>query len=141
MYRGTFQWLFDDAHSSAPWTSFVHWLRNCSGIYWINGKAASGKSTLMRFICSHNTTRELLQQLSASLPLVMAKFYFWNSGTIEQRSQHGLLRALLAEILGHFTDILPVCFPTRWAKIYNDLVKPFAKQVTIINRRRWNTGV
>ncbi|CAD6449144.1 24befc88-fdb3-4514-be56-3ff3531d2e97-CDS [Sclerotinia trifoliorum] len=127
VYRGTFRWLFDETNGSRPWTSFVQWLQHSSGIYWINGKAASGKSTLMRFICSHNTTKELLQQWSAPLPLVMAKFYFWNSGTIEQRSQHGLLRALLAEILGHLPDLLPVCFPTRWARIYNDLVKPFAE--------------
>ncbi|KAF7861959.1 hypothetical protein EAF04_007840 [Stromatinia cepivora] len=127
VYRGTFEWLFDDTHGSTPWSSFAHWLRHCSGIYWINGKAASGKSTLMRFISSHNTANELLQQWSAPLPLVMAKFYFWNSGTIEQRSQYGLLRALLIEILGHLPDLLPFCFPTRWAKIYNDLVKPFAE--------------
>ncbi|KAI9650845.1 hypothetical protein NHQ30_000880 [Ciborinia camelliae] len=127
VYRGTFEWLFEDTHGSIPWSSFVHWLQHGSGIYWINGKAASGKSTLMRFICGHNTTNKLLEQWSAPLPLVKAKFYFWNSGTLEQRSQSGLIRALLGEILGHLPGLLPVCFPERWAKIYTDLVKPFSE--------------
>lgn len=132
-YQGTFKWLFDDTHDSTPWSSFVHWLQHESGIYWINGKAASGKSTLMRFICGHKVTNELLVQWSAPLPLVVAKFYFWKSGTVEQRSQRGLLRALLVEILGNLPDLLPVCLPTRWAKIYTDLVKPFP-DVSYVNQ-------
>ncbi|ESZ92527.1 hypothetical protein SBOR_7099 [Sclerotinia borealis F-4128] len=128
VYRGTFEWLLDDTHGSTTWSSFVNWLRHDSGLYWINGKAGSGKSTLMRFICSHNITNELLKQWSAPLPLVTAKFYFWNSGTLEQRSQSGLLRAILAQILGNLPYLLPVCFPRRWAKIYTDVVKPFSEK-------------
>ncbi|KAK6599014.1 hypothetical protein H4I96_08218 [Botrytis cinerea] len=127
VYLGTFEWLFEDTHGSAPWSSFVHWLQHESGIYWVNGKAASGKSTLMRFICGNSNTRKLLEKWSAPLPLVIASFYFWNSGTIEQRSQNGLLRALLAEILENLPDLLPVCFPKRWANIYNELVTPFTE--------------
>lgn len=85
-HRGTYKWLFDDIHGSTPWPSFVEWLQHGSDVYWINGKAASGKSTLMRFICGHNTTSKLLKQWAAPLPLVIAKFYFWISGTLEQRS-------------------------------------------------------
>ncbi|TGO26218.1 hypothetical protein BPAE_0064g00340 [Botrytis paeoniae] len=125
VHVGTFKWLFEDNHDTVPWSSLIHWLQHESGIYWVNGKAASGKSTLMRFICGNGTTRKLLEQWSAPLPLVIASFYFWNSGTIEQRSQSGLLRALLAEILDKLPDLFPICFPKRWANIYNKLVKPF----------------
>ncbi|KAF5870522.1 putative small s protein [Botrytis fragariae] len=126
VYRGTFEWLFNDSHESTPWPNFIRWLEHGSSIYWINGKAASGKSTLMRFICEHSKTKELLEKWSAPLPIVMAKFYFWNSGTLVQRSLSGLLRALLSQILGHLPDLIPVCFPQRWAKIYNDSVRPFS---------------
>lgn len=127
VYLGTFEWLFEDTHGSAPRSSFVHWLQHESGIYWVNGKAASGKSALMRFIYGNSNTRKLLEKWSAPLPLVIASFYFWNSGTIEQRSQNGLLRALLAEILENLPGLLPVCFPKRWANIYNELVTPFTE--------------
>ncbi|KAF7950279.1 hypothetical protein EAE96_007567 [Botrytis aclada] len=81
----------------------------------------------MRFICDHSKTKELLEKWSAPLPIVMAKFYFWDSGTIVQRSLSGLLRAVLSQILGHLPDLLSVCFPQRWAKIYNYLVRPFSE--------------
>ncbi|KAF7925040.1 uncharacterized protein EAE98_007128 [Botrytis deweyae] len=127
VYRGTFEWLFNDSHESTPWPSFVHWLEHGSSIYWINGKAASGKSTLMRFIYDHSKTKVLLEKWSAPLPIVMARFYFWNSGTLVQRSLSGLLRALLSQILGHLPDLIPVCFPQRWAKTYTDSVRPFSE--------------
>ncbi|KAF7941879.1 uncharacterized protein EAE97_006716 [Botrytis byssoidea] len=127
VYRGTFEWLFNDSHESTPWPSFTRWLEHGSNIYWINGKAASGKSTLMRFICDHSKTKEFLENWSAPLPIVIAKFYFWNSGTLVQRSLSGLLRALLSQILEHCPDLLPVCFPQRWAKIYTDSVRPFSE--------------
>ncbi|KAF7890765.1 uncharacterized protein EAF01_010574 [Botrytis porri] len=125
VYRGTFEWLFNDSHESTPWHSFVYWLEHGSNIYWINGKAASGKSTLMRFICDHSKTKELLEKWSAPLPIITAKFYFWNSGSLVQRSLSGFLRALLSQILGHLPDLLPICFPQRWVKIYTDSVRPF----------------
>jgi hypothetical protein len=56
-HSSTFAWLFQDPRAGAQagkdklWSDFPDWLRNGSGIYWINGKAASGKSTLMKYIC------------------------------------------------------------------------------------------
>ncbi|RYP31388.1 hypothetical protein DL767_005788 [Monosporascus sp. MG133] len=77
-YEGTFQWIFypdhrahdssddelsddevsddelsDDGSSIGPhvsWDSFVEWLKSDNDMYWISGKAGSGKSTLVRFI-------------------------------------------------------------------------------------------
>lgn len=45
-HRKTFRWILEDL----PKNDFVKWLQSGAGLYWINGKAGSGKSTLMRFI-------------------------------------------------------------------------------------------
>jgi hypothetical protein len=48
-HENTFQWIFKDPGlGGTPWPSFVDWLENGSGFYWITGKAGSGKSTLMK---------------------------------------------------------------------------------------------
>ena len=50
-HEHTFHWVFEDpASGGTPWPSFTEWLRSGSGVYWITGKAGSGKSTLMKFI-------------------------------------------------------------------------------------------
>jgi predicted ATPase len=49
----TFKWIFDEKNNQClrTWSSFTDWLQHGRGIYWINGKAGSGKSTLMRYQC------------------------------------------------------------------------------------------
>lgn len=42
--RHTFEWIFEDER-----LGFTDWLRHGEGIFWISGKPASGKSTLMKF--------------------------------------------------------------------------------------------
>lgn len=43
----TFDWAYDDSSTQA---GLSKWLQKDSGIFWINGKPASGKSTLMKFL-------------------------------------------------------------------------------------------
>ncbi len=57
-HKTTFSWVFRDSETAEPSgnvvnagrprTNFAHWLRQGEKIYWIKGKAGSGKSTLMR---------------------------------------------------------------------------------------------
>lgn len=45
-HKNTFDWIFHtktDAGTEVPWSNFVDWLQNGEGIYWINGRAGSGK--------------------------------------------------------------------------------------------------
>jgi ATPase subunit of ABC transporter with duplicated ATPase domains len=84
-HTNTFEWIFEDTGTKKP-TSFVDWLTNQDGIYWIMGKAGSGKSTLMKFLASHRRTRkELLRWTGADNILVMASFFFWSAGTVKRR--------------------------------------------------------
>lgn len=109
----TFQWIFDKSGRAVrPWDNFSAWLENGEGIYWVNGKAGSGKSTLMSFLCQDERTIQALEVWSETKVLLMPKFYFWSSGTTMQKSFEGLLRSLLWQILNELpnTTALPVTF-------------------------------
>ena len=118
-YLRTFEWIFEDDLDKAC-QNYTTWLRNERGLYWIQGKAASGKSTLMRFISEDNRSVEYLQTWSAQKSLEVAKFYFWNGGVVEQRSQTGLFRTLLHTIFSRNRSLIRKAFPSEWEEIYND---------------------
>ncbi|KAM5354897.1 hypothetical protein ACJ41O_001543 [Fusarium nematophilum] len=121
-FSETFEWIFDptlgvevedDSNSSqgkdtdasgdpgsskeASWDSFVGWLQSPDPIYWISGKPASGKSTLMKFIFSHQRTADLLQRWHPHTR--MLSHFFWKPGNELQQSIKGLLCSLLYQVL------------------------------------------
>ena len=113
----TFDWLFTEVQSS--WrsqhpVSLLHWLRASSGIYWISGRAGSGKSTLMKYLYRHKETLVALQTWAGKKKLVTAKFFFWHAGTEMQKSQKGLLQTLLFHILKECPQMVPSVCPRRW---------------------------
>jgi hypothetical protein len=114
-HRKTFEWIFQPPAQESKWSNFPQWLLEGFGIYWINGKAASGKSTLMRFICENPRTDTLLNEWSSPDLLIRATHFFWNSGTPDQRSYQGLLRALLYDILRQARPLIRVVFSNKWA--------------------------
>ncbi|KAE9374106.1 hypothetical protein N431DRAFT_371507, partial [Stipitochalara longipes BDJ] len=124
-HQRTFSWIFaepiavnsDCKHRVRPWSSYIQWLRQGSGIYWINGKAGSGKSTFMRYISNHPHTQESLKHWSPNADPQMASFYFWNSGTPLQRSQAGLLRSLLYDILRKQSGLIRSVFASEWESV------------------------
>jgi hypothetical protein len=111
-YKNTFSWIFQKPRNSTrPWSDFTTWLKATDdSLYWINGKAASGKSTLINFILGHSYTKSLLSHWSGDNKLVPASFFFWNSGTPLQRSQRGLLRSLLRQILEQDPRLIPIVY-------------------------------
>ncbi len=60
--------------------SFLSWLRTGNRVFHIPGKAGSGKSTLMKYLCHHPRTRQELECWAGEKKLVFAYFFFWNSG-------------------------------------------------------------
>ena len=107
-----------DSRRGKAMVGFSQWLRSENGIYWINGKAASGKSCLMRYIFDDARTIKLLQEWSGHNEVTLAGFFFWNSGTTEQRSHKGLLRSLLHQLLNQQRNLIPTLFPDLWKKAY-----------------------
>src|SRR5579862_7286001 len=117
----TFSWIFETSKAQAtdprPQVKFVEWLQQPSsrnGIYWIGGKAGSGKSTLMKFLCDHIQTKKALRVWAEPEKLVTASYFFWNDGTSMQKSQEGLLQSLLYEVLKACPDLVRAICPTRW---------------------------
>ena len=100
-HEQTFGWVLDP---SSP-VKFDDWLRFQDGIYWVMGKAGSGKSTLMKFLLNHMKTAESLSSWAGPKRLVTASFFFWNAGPSIQKSQEGLFRSLLYEILSQCPEL------------------------------------
>lgn len=96
----TFGWIYDEENEKKHlWNDFNEWLRNGQKAYWINGKAGSGKSTLMKFIANDRRTRIALEQCSAGVECIILQFYFWLSGSKLQRSLKGLLCSVIRQAL------------------------------------------
>ena len=117
-HQRTFSWIFgscqQETANTRPWSNFVDWLSEDGGIYWINGKAGSGKSTLMKYIRNHENTLKHLHSWASGTELQVARFYFFNGGNEDQRSHTGLLRSLLHGILSQRTDLIRQVFQEEW---------------------------
>ena len=113
-HQGTFAWIFehDVGASEFRWDNFRAWLENKNSIYWIEGKAGSGKSTLMRYIYTHDETRTALDKWSGKQNYVMLGYFLFKSTTNPlQYSIVGLLRALLYQILVKVPDLTSEIVP------------------------------
>ncbi|KAH9887106.1 hypothetical protein F4778DRAFT_433555 [Xylariomycetidae sp. FL2044] len=110
-HRTTFEWVYKQPGEGPPWSDLISWLETGNQCYWVSGKAASGKSTLMKFIYTDARFTSHLRRWAGDLPLVTASFFFWFLGTSLQKSQAGLLRALLFEILSKRPELIPIVAP------------------------------
>jgi NACHT domain len=121
----TFQWTFwDPTSEDRPLSEFARWLKSGDGVYWVNGKAGSGKSTFMRYICEHPETKVFLRDWCGDLPLAVASFFFCSGGTADQKSQAGLLRSLLHQLLYRHRSLIPTVLPFQWEDEYIVPVNP-----------------
>jgi hypothetical protein len=110
---GTFEWVFT---GESPYEAQQHseeflngdrelrgrllrWLENDESIFWVNGKAGSGKSSLMSFVSNDKRAMEALRSWSGGQAVQIIRFFFWRPGSSFQRSIPGLLRSLLWQLL------------------------------------------
>ena len=113
-HRGTCQWIFRSQEDwslesdTKSWPNFVDWLENGDGLYWINGKAGSGKSTLMNYIIHESKTDEALTAWAKGSTLLRPSFFFWSSGAELQKSYAGLLRSLIYQIATKKQDLISI---------------------------------
>ncbi|RDA93462.1 hypothetical protein CP533_2629 [Ophiocordyceps camponoti-saundersi (nom. inval.)] len=91
-FESTCEWIFDNAQ-------FMSWLRGDEGVFWINGKPGSGKSTLMKFILKHPHIRDYGRDFSVSETRVTVDFFFNFRGTSLQKSLNGLMQNVLRRVL------------------------------------------
>ena len=93
-HQNTFDWIFEK-----PELGLVSWLRKGTGIYWIQGKPGSGKSTLMKFLHDHHQTSEILNQWRQGVHHTSAWFFFNERGSYIEKSFEGLLLSIIREII------------------------------------------
>ncbi|KAI1778565.1 hypothetical protein F4818DRAFT_304526 [Hypoxylon cercidicola] len=93
-FRNTFDWVYD-----RPEPGFTRWLERGTGLFWINGKPGSGKSTLMKFLFKDSRTSDLLQDWKTGIAFTRVAFFFHYRGSSMQKSFEGLLRSLLSQII------------------------------------------
>ncbi|KAK6836868.1 hypothetical protein PG987_007363 [Apiospora arundinis] len=84
--------------SVRKWDDLAAWLRNDTGVYWVNGKAGSGKSTLMAHIVGDPRTKKALNVWCEGHTYHTLSYFFWRPGTTMQKNIVGLLRSLLYQI-------------------------------------------
>lgn len=108
-HKATFHWVFDQ---NSP-VNLGSWLRTGNGTYWIEGKAGSGKSTMMKYLLQHEETSRSLQQWANGKELFIGSHFFWIMGSNLQKSQIGLLRTMLFQLLKRHPDLVPVACPDR----------------------------
>ncbi|KAL2064627.1 hypothetical protein VTL71DRAFT_3764 [Oculimacula yallundae] len=114
-HKTTFQWIYE-----RPELGFVDWLRSGTGTYWITGKAGSGKSTLMKYLFQDSRTRSHLPKHNSDS--LVAGFFFHDRGHNPLlKSQEGLFRAILHEILSTFTSLIALAVPERFDSVKKDL--------------------
>jgi hypothetical protein len=95
------------------------WLESGNGIFWISGKAGSGKSTLMKCLARSIQTRKLLGSWAnpATHSLTTTLFAFWYLGSSLQKSIEGLLRTILFSILDQVPALSAIAFPGLYDSI------------------------
>ncbi|EME79938.1 uncharacterized protein MYCFIDRAFT_37472, partial [Pseudocercospora fijiensis CIRAD86] len=117
----TLDWIYEPQesiawrHDKPEWDSLATWLDAGDSIYWVCGKAGSGKSTLMAHIVDDDRTKECLSKWAHGKPLHVLKFFFWRPGTELQKSINGLLRTILYQICTEVDQVVQnIAKAVRW---------------------------
>ena len=101
----------DEMRRSKDDSSFVSWLLSDSDhLFWLSGKAASGKPTLMKYLYNDKRTKKKLRTWAGGSDPILAAFFFFERGDTLQKSREGLLRSLLYQILSQREDLIPLAF-------------------------------
>ncbi|OAL22982.1 hypothetical protein AYO22_06890 [Fonsecaea multimorphosa] len=96
----TFEWIFDStSHIERPWNDFLAWTQDDDPLYWVLGKAGSGKSTLMNFLVQDARTRTAFERKFTDVRPLIITFFFWEAGVDLQKTELGLLRSIIWQIL------------------------------------------
>ena len=150
--ENSYEWIFDErsevesevdnkskvSRKQPPWDNFSEWLRTGNAVYWINGKAGSGKSTLMNYICGHEKKTRSLKEWSSDRLLLTPTFFFWNAGVLQQKTIDGLLRSLIFQMLTECPELI-TCFKvglTYMSSCLRALLTKFVERaVTCLDRK------
>jgi predicted nucleic acid-binding Zn-ribbon protein len=113
----------DIAHDAELRGRLLKRLQDERPIFWVNGKAGSGKSSLMSFIESDVRAEAALKAWAPTRKLYMFSFFFWRPGSSLQKSIAGLLRSILyqmakaiPEVVSRIMSNRPPLTHTHWTR-------------------------
>ena len=73
----------------------------------------------MKYLQEDPRTTHALREWTGSSQLVIGSFYFWYAGTSLQKSQVGLLRSLILDVLSKRPQLAIVLFPDLYRSMLN----------------------
>jgi hypothetical protein len=119
-FNKTCRWILQSApNRSQKWDSLTEWLSSSTEsrrIYWIYGKPGSGKSTMMQFLDQNIVTSDHMLPWAEERTVLRAQYFFWNPGNKLQKSNTGLLRGLLVQLLEKQPHLISqVIHQNKWA--------------------------
>jgi hypothetical protein len=121
-HKQTFKRIFggvrEDETRSDEFALWLKGYRALEGVFWVSGKAGSGKSTLMRYLDDNKNTKTCLQKWADNEQLIIASSFFWKASTPIQKSLTGMLRSLLHQILMQNKGFITGVNPWRWRSLY-----------------------
>ena len=89
-------------------SSLLQWISNGTGIFWIQGKPGSGKSTLMNYLKEHSQTRACLTGAYYQSSIVIRFFFDFRARSGISNSFEGLLRSFLTQITLEIPELSPI---------------------------------
>ncbi|KAK4203324.1 hypothetical protein QBC40DRAFT_251294 [Triangularia verruculosa] len=95
-------------------SSFVSWLEGGQGqVFWVSGKAGSGKSTLMASLYQGPSILKHLETWSGGKKVLLCGFFMTELGSDPlQKSREGMLRAILYQLIKAENELAEVAFPS-----------------------------
>ncbi|KAK3332578.1 hypothetical protein B0T19DRAFT_398333 [Cercophora scortea] len=116
----SFEWVYDK-----PSIGLSDWLGSGNGLFWISGRPASGKSTMMKFLNNDSRTWRLLQGWQTKDHQIRANFFFHHRGAVAQKSFDGLIRSILSQVMEQapkpFASIIQPIFQDRYRELTKEL--------------------
>lgn len=124
---GTYDWVLSGKpHPEEEFTDdelrgrLLRWFQDERPVFWVNGKAGSGKSSLMSFIENDWRTEEALKTWARTRKLYMISFFFWRPGSRLQKSIVGLLRSILYQVAKAVPAVVRYIVSSRPSLTYTD---------------------
>ena len=139
-HQETFEWVFTKpVEKELANCTFMDWMEGDNGIYWVSGRAGSGKSTFMKFLAGDDRSEPIFEAWAGERTLVTARHWFCSQAQDPlQKSLDGLLRAVMHDIIQQSPDYALLLFPDQfivgrdWADFptSHDLTRAFTRLVS-----------